>query len=352
MPRLRRAGSTAIIALLLTAVAACSSGSSGDGGLGSDSALPTEIPAGTKLVIADQGERQLSLLTGSGQLDALPFEYEFATFQGAPSILEAFRADAVDVAWAGEIMTVQSLVAGDDVQVVTAMQTNNGLNMGIAPNASDIKSLADLKGKRIGYAEGTSQQAFVLRGLDKAGLSVDDVELVPMSLPDFPDALRSNQIDAAPMSEPVFSRYMQTPGATSLPRPEIEDLSEGISYLYSSKKALSDPATAAAIRAYVSAYITSVDWANNNRDAYIDTYFVKSQGLTVEDGARILDTAGITTFPHLDEDLIAIQQHTIDVIDAAGELPKPVEAADAFDLRFDEVVTAAVAESGAAHTRS
>ena len=65
-----------------------------------------------------------------------------------------------------------------------------------------------------------------------------------------------------------------------------------------------------------------------------------------------LSTAGITTFPHLDEDLIAIQQHTIDVIDAAGELPKPVEAADAFDLRFDEVVTAAVAESGAAHTRS
>ena len=256
------------------------------------------------------------------------------------------------VAWAGEIMTVQSLVAGDDVQVVTAMQTNNGLNMGIAPNASDIKSLADLKGKRIGYAEGTSQQAFVLRGLDKAGLSVDDVELVPMSLPDFPDALRSNQIDAAPMSEPVFSRYMQTPGATSLPRPEIEDLSEGISYLYSSKKALSDPATAAAIRAYVTAYIKSVAWANDNRDAYIDTYFVKSQGLTAEDGQRILDTAGITTFPHLDEDLIAIQQHTIDVIDAAGELPKPVEAADAFDLRFDEVVTAAVAESGAAHTRS
>ncbi|UPW02698.1 ABC transporter substrate-binding protein [Rhodococcus pyridinivorans] len=351
MPRLRRAGSTAVIALLLTAVAACSSGSSGDG-LASDSALPTEIPAGTKLVIADQGERQLALLTGSGQLDALPFEYEFATFQGAPAILEAFRADAVDVAWAGEIMTVQSLVAGDDVQVVAAMQTNNSLNMGIAPNASDITTLADLKGKRIGYAEGTSQQAFVLRGLDKAGLSVDDVELVSMSLPDFPDALRSNQIDAAPMSEPAFSRCMQTPGATSLPRPEIEDLSEGISYLYSSKKALSDPATAAAVRAYVTAYITSVDWADNNRDAYIDTYFVKSQGLTAEAGERILDTSGITTFPHLDEELIATQQHTIDVINAAGELPKPVDAADAFDLRFDEVVTEAVAETGASHTRS
>ena len=79
---------------------------------------------------------------------------------------------------------------------------------------------------------------------------------------------------------------------------------------------------------------------------------VLPQGLTAEAGERILDTSGITTFPHLDEELIATQQHTIDVINAAGELPKPVDAADAFDLRFDEVVTEAVAETGASHTRS
>lgn len=350
MSRLRRTGFTAAVALLLTAVAACSSGSSG-GGLASDGALPTEIPAGTKIVIADQGERQQVALAASGQLEQLPFDYEFATFQGAPSILEAFRADAVDVAWAGEIMAIQSLVAGDDVRVIAAIQTDNSLNMGIAPGASDIRTLEDLKGRKIGYAEGTSQQAFALRALDEAGLTVDDVTLVPMSLPDFPDALRTDQIDAAPLSEPVFSRYLQTAGATSLPREEVAGLGEGISYLYSSERALSDPATAAAIRAYVGSYIAAIDWANDNRDAWIDEYFVKSQGLTVEDGQRILDANGPSTFPHLDESLIAVQQRTADVIDAAGELPRPVEAAEAYDLRFDEVVTEAVAATGASHTR-
>ncbi|WP_346764749.1 ABC transporter substrate-binding protein [Rhodococcus sp. HNM0569] len=301
-------------------------------------------------MIADQGERQQVALEASGRLASLPFEHEFATFQGAPAILEAFRADAVDVAWAGEIMAVQSLVAGDDVQVVAALQTDNSLNLGVAPGAH-ITTLDDLRGQRIGYAEGTSQQAFVLRALDKAGLTVDDVVLTPMALPDFPDALRSDQIDAAPMSEPVFSRYMQTPGATALPFGEIADLSEGLSYLYSTKRALSDPATAAAIRAYVSAYVEAVDWANDHRDEWIDAYFVASQGLTVADGERILAASGTTSFPHLDEDLVAVQQHTIDVIDDAGELPRPVEASDAYDLRFDEVVTAAVAESGARHSR-
>jgi sulfonate transport system substrate-binding protein len=95
-----------------------------------------------------------------------------------------------------------------------------------------------------------------------------------------------------------------------------------------------------------------VDWANDNRDAWIDEYFVKSQGLTVEDGRRILDANGPTTFPRLDENLVATQQHTVDVIDAAGELPRPVEAAEAFDLRFDEVVQAAVADAGAGHVRN
>ncbi|MFD3809481.1 ABC transporter substrate-binding protein [Rhodococcus sp. NPDC058639] len=350
MFRLRHAGFTTAAAFVLTAVVACGSGPAG-GGLAPDSPLPTDIPAGTKIVIADQGERQQVALAASGNLDSLPFDYEFATFQGAPSILEAFRADAVDVAWAGEIMAVQSLVAGDDVRVIAAVQTDNSLNLGVAPGA-DIDSLAALSGKRIGYAEGTSQQAFVLRALDKAGLDVDDVTLTPMALADFPDALRSDQIDAAPMSEPVFSRYMQTPGATALPRDEITDLSDGISYLYSSAKALSDPATAAAIRAYVGAYIASVDWANDNRDAWIDEYFVKSQGLTAEDGRRILDANGPTTFPRLDENLVATQQHTVDVIDAAGELPRPVEAAEAFDLRFDQVVQAAVADAGAGHVRN
>ncbi len=353
MSRLRRAGFTAAVALVLTAVTACGSGSSGESP-SLDGPLPTEVPpVGTKLVVADQGERQQVALEASGQLESLLFETEFATFQGgAPSILEAFRADAVDVAWAGEIMAVQSLVADDDVQVVAALQTDNGLNLGIAPGASDIGSLADLKGRRIGYAEGTSQQAFVLRALDKAGLSVDDVQLTPMALPDFPDALRSNQIDAAPMSEPVFSRYMQNPGATALSRAETADLSDGLSYLYSSKRALSDPATAAAIRSYVASYVRAQDWINDNRDAWIDAYFVTSQGLTAADGARILDAAGKTTFPRLDENLVATEQHIVDVIDAAGELPpRPVEAADAFDLRFDEVIATTVADIGAGHDR-
>lgn len=122
MFRLRHAGFTTAAAFVLTAVVACGSGSTG-GGLAAESPLPTEIPAGTKIVIADQSERQQVALAASGNLDSLPFDYEFATFQGAPSILEAFRADAVDVAWAGEIMAIQSLVAGDDVRVIAAIQT-------------------------------------------------------------------------------------------------------------------------------------------------------------------------------------------------------------------------------------
>ena len=48
MPSPRRSGLMVAVAFLLTAITACSSGSSADG-LASDSPLPTEIPAGTTL---------------------------------------------------------------------------------------------------------------------------------------------------------------------------------------------------------------------------------------------------------------------------------------------------------------
>ena len=59
------------------------------------------------MVIADQSESLQSALRISGELDKLPFQYQFANFVGGPAILEAFRAGAADVApvpWAVEVL--------------------------------------------------------------------------------------------------------------------------------------------------------------------------------------------------------------------------------------------------------
>lgn len=342
------------VTALMTAVGAlagCASDDTPANALASDAPLPTEIPAGTKLVIADQSEFQQSVLRASGELDKLPFEYEFANFVGGPAILEAFRAGAADVARVGDTPPIQALIAGQDVPIILGTQSNpDNTRLAVAADR-DITTLADLKGKKIAYAEGTAQQAIVLRALARNELSTEDVELVRLQLGEFPDAIRTGQVDVAPLGEPNLTRFLKNPGTTLIDTSESGGTSTGLSYLYARAEAIQDPAKAAALQAYIASFVRAVQWANNNPDEWLQKYYVEGQGLTAEDGKRIVDSLGPYSFPKLDEDLVQRQQDTIDIIDEAGELPKSVEAANGFDLRFADVSNRTVEEVGASFTR-
>nr|WP_241483688.1 MULTISPECIES: ABC transporter substrate-binding protein [Rhodococcus] len=331
--------------------AGCASSDTPENALASDAALPTEIPAGTTLVIADQSEFQQSVLRASGELDKLPFEYEFANFVGGPAILEAFRAGAADTARVGDTPPIQALIAGQDVPIIHATQSEpNNTRLAVAADR-DITTLADLKDKKIAYAEGTAQQAIVLRALAKAGLSTDDVELVRLQLSEFPDAIRTGQVDVAPLNEPNLTRFLNNPGTTLIDTSESGGTSTGLSYLYARREAIQDPAKAAALQAYIASFTRAVQWANEHPDEWLQKYYVEGQGLTPEDGQRIVDSLGAYAFPKLDS-LVEQQQSTIDVIDDAGELPKSVQASDGFDLRFGDVGARTALEVGGSFNRS
>jgi sulfonate transport system substrate-binding protein len=332
-------------ALLL---AACSSGAGVE--LDAAAPIPTDVPPGTTLVIADQQEAQQVALRASGELDKLPFTAEFANFTGGPAILEAFRAGAADVASVGDTPPIQALVAGEDVPIILGRHTDpSSTQLAVAPGVG-ARTLAELRGKKIAYAEGTAQQVIVLRALEKAGLTTADVELVRLQLGEFNDAVRTGQVDIAPLNEPRLTRFRTEAaprGGGVIDPTQTADISTGLNYLYARREALEDPAKAAALRAYVEHYVRSQQWINQHQDEWIRTYYVENQGVSAEDGRRIVDSLGQITFPRLDDVLVQRQQETIDVIDRAGELPRKVRAADGFDLRFTDVVADAVPAAGA-----
>lgn len=61
---------------------------------------------------------------------------------------------------------------------------------------SSIQKVADLKGKRIAVTRGTDPHIFLLRALDKFGLSSKDVELIQLQHPDGRAALEKGDVDA------------------------------------------------------------------------------------------------------------------------------------------------------------
>ncbi|XVQ08498.1 ABC transporter substrate-binding protein [Spirillospora sp. CA-255316] len=346
------AAPTTLLALAVAlplALAGCGGGE--EGGLSATAPLPTAVPAGTKITFADQNEQDQTLLRTSGELAKMKTKVRYANFLGGPAILEAFRADAVDLAVVADTPPIQAQAAGEDVPIIAARQERPyDYKLAIAPGAG-IRTLRDLKGKKVAYGEGTGRQPYILRALKKAGLTTKDVTLVPLKAGDFPDAVRTRQVDAAPLNEPHFTRYVteyRDRGGSGLPEAETAGLATGLSFLYARREALKDPAKAAGIAEYVRHWVRAQAWSNANREAWINAYFVKNQKLTVADGQTITRSQGTFAFPKLDKALINRQQQTMDLLFDAGDLPKRLKAEEAIDTRFDAVIQAAADSVGAA----
>lgn len=335
--------------LLMTGVALSGCGAEDTASAGSVTSkkLPTEVPSGTKLTFADQSENTQTLMKASGAQDKLKASVKYANFQGGPAILEAIRSGAVDLAYVGDTPPIQAQAAGDTVLIVGALRTSApDYQLAVAPGEK-ITSLDQLKGKKIAYAEGTGRQPFVLRALKKGGLTKDDVTLVPLSADDFPDAVRTGAVDVAPINEPTVSHYLQEPKASEVPADQLAGLSNGLHYIYASGKALQDPAKAAAIRDFVQQWVRAEQWSIDNPADWIKSYYVDTSQLTTADGQRVVKAQGKVTFPRLDEQTIAKQQDTVDVIYDAGDLPEKLDAAKEFDTRFDSVIDEVATEVGA-----
>ncbi len=309
--------------------------------------LPETVPAGTQLNVADQDEVLQTLFKASGENHGLKAKVHFGNFSDGPEILEAFRAGAVDVAVVGDAPPIQAQANGNPVLIVGVQQNSDReYQLAISPEGH-IRTLADLRGKKIANAPGTGREAYLYRVLEKAGLQPSDVTLVTLQTGDFTDAVRSGEVDAAALKEPNLTQYLnayKAKGGTVLGTDVTAGGSTGLRYLYARQSAVEDPAKAAALREFVSHWVKSWQWANRHPEAWVNDYYVKNQGLTAAEGKLINNVSGPTSFPRIDQALFATQQHTADLLLKSGGIRQKVDAAKEFDVRFDQVIRQAANE--------
>jgi len=83
---------------------------------------------------------------------------------------------------------------------------------------SNIKSLKDMKGKKIASTKGTDPFLFTLQALDTIGLGKRDVELVHLQHPDGKTALERKQVDARAGLDPLMASAQAQSGTKLLYR--------------------------------------------------------------------------------------------------------------------------------------
>ncbi|GAA2209569.1 ABC transporter substrate-binding protein [Nonomuraea monospora] len=116
-------------------------------------------------------------------------------------------ADALDLAQADHLAALRAIRAGQPLKIVSGLyEPGPGTTALVVKAKSAIRSVADLKGKKIGVSYLRSMEELALAGLlKKAGLSLDDVKLIECPLPDMTAAMARGRFDAALTVEPFVS---------------------------------------------------------------------------------------------------------------------------------------------------
>ncbi|MDO5346236.1 MAG: ABC transporter substrate-binding protein [Lachnospiraceae bacterium] len=121
-----------------------------------------------------------------------------------PEIIAAIAGGSVDVGKIGDFPIVTNYGGGETpVFEVLSFFTRNTDSVVFVKADSEIESIEDLKGKKIGTQIGTGSQYQLVNTLDKAGLTLEDVELFNVDSGSWAAAFASDEIDAVCILEDV-----------------------------------------------------------------------------------------------------------------------------------------------------
>jgi NitT/TauT family transport system substrate-binding protein len=128
------------------------------------------------------------------------YKVEVVPFESPTDGKNAVLTGTVDTCIHGIAAFLLGAAAGEPV-VIVAAATNRGMGI-IADAKSDIKTIKDLKGKRVAIAPGSTQEVVILERLKAEGMSVRDIQPIRLSFSDMPAALARGDIDAYVGAEP------------------------------------------------------------------------------------------------------------------------------------------------------
>lgn len=141
-------------------------------------------------------------------------DVEFLWFDYVPS-MDAYVAGKVDAVCMTNGDALVTGATGKPSVGILINDYSNGNDMIVA--APGISSLKDLKGKKVGIEEGFVEHLLLLTGLQKNGMSLDDVSIVNTPTGETPQVLASKAVDAIGAWQPNSGQALKAlPGSKAI----------------------------------------------------------------------------------------------------------------------------------------
>ena len=162
----------------------------------------------------------LVLLKARGSLEKrlapMHVEVRWTEFPAGPQLLEGLNVGSIDFGIAGEAPPIFAQAAGADlVYVGNEPQASAGEAI-LVPKNSPIKSVAELKGKKVALNKGSNVHFLLVKLLEKAGVKYNDIDPIFLTPADARAAFERGSVDAWAIWEPFLAAAQVQTGARIL----------------------------------------------------------------------------------------------------------------------------------------
>ena len=136
---------------------------------------------------------------------------------GSNRALEYLNANSVDIGSSAGLAALLAKANGNPIRTPYVFSRPEWTAL-VVPRDSPIRTLRDLKSRKVAATKGTDPYLFLLRSLQTVGLKKSDIEHVPLQHADGLAALRAGQVDAWAGLDPLMASAELDSGARLLYR--------------------------------------------------------------------------------------------------------------------------------------
>ncbi|NEA65244.1 ABC transporter substrate-binding protein [Streptomyces sp. SID12488] len=322
----------ALLLPLAVLASACRGNSAADSSIGFGSG--TDGKGSLTLNVGDQKGGSEAVLRAAGELKNLDYKIKWSSFTSGPPLLEAVNAKAVDIGSVGNTPPVFAAGAGSRVTVVGALRGGSQGEAILVPKDSKLKKAADLKGKSVAVAQGSSAHYQLIASLKQAGLTLDDIKVKYLQPADALAAYTSGSVDAWVVWDPYTSQVLK--GGQGSVLADGEGVVNGLNFQVAAPSALGDSKKAAAIKDFVERLRRAQDWVYAHPGTWAKEW-AKDTGLPYDVALASVNRSNATRVPvAIDDALVASEQRIADTFTSLKLIPNKVDFAKYVDRRFND----------------
>jgi sulfonate transport system substrate-binding protein len=259
------------------------------------------------------------------RLKALGYRVEWPEFAAGPQQLEALNAGALDIASTAESPPIFSQAAGAPL-VYLAANSSDGKSISLlVPKNSFIKSVKDLKGKKVAFQKASIGHYLILRALEKEGLKLSDIQSVSLPPPDANVAFSQGKVDAWFIWEPFVTRNVQN-GTGRVLIDGGNGLRDTSNFISTNRKFYEE--NREVIKVFLEELQKAQEWSKNNPKEIAKLLSATTQ--VDPDTLEIMHKKYDFTLIPITEAIINKQQQVADKWYSLGLIPKKINVRDDF----------------------